>query len=124
MAEVKSGQRDAGPRFKLHEREKWLHDFRVALRARSRFAEQMVEQVHVAPAHVAGADVEQEHGEEFVLGRVDNSTRGSLLVSSDEDTPSSGEEFLSRAEQLELATAKWWSLHRQQHLKQPLQMQQ
>ena len=105
MAEVKSGQRDAGPRFKLHEREKWLHEFRVALRARSRFAEQMVEQVHVAPAHVAGADVNQEHGEEFVLGRVDNSTRGSLLVGSDEDTPSSDEEFLSRQEQLELATA-------------------
>ena len=105
MAEVKSGQRDAGPRFKLHEREKWLHDFRVALRTRSRFAEQMVEQVHVAPAHVASADVEQRHGEEFVLGRVDNSTRGSLLISSDEATPSSDEEILGEGEQLELEEA-------------------
>ena len=45
MAEVKSGQRDAGPRFKLHEREKWLHDFELLLLQRTEESELLQERL-------------------------------------------------------------------------------
>ena len=105
MDDPNRSRRDGPLRFRLRERDRYLKEFALEIRSKSRFAEQMIKGVHQAPARVVDDDDEDVQEDQFVQRRLENSTRGSLEMSSDDGTPSSGAEELSQEEQLELERA-------------------
>ena len=105
MDDPNRSRRDGPLRFRLRERDRYLKEFALEIRTKSRFAEQMIKGVHQAPARAVDDDDEDVQEDQFVQRRLENSTRGSLEMSSDDGTPSSGAEELSQEEQLELERA-------------------
>ena len=105
MDDPNRSRRDGPLRFRLRERDRYLKAFALEIRTKSRFAEQMIKGVHQAPARAVDDDDEDVQEDQFVQRRLENSTRGSLEMSSDDGTPSSGAEELSQEEQLELERA-------------------
>ena len=72
MATRKDASRSLRP-YQAHRREEWLHDLKLELRSKSRFAFEMIMEEHQPPHGVTSAE-DAAAPEEFMVGRLSHST--------------------------------------------------